>query len=341
MKKKLFPAAIQRAFTLIELLVAMTITTILVLVIMTMTNQGIDIYKDARDEVETSSRASVALQALVNDFQAMQLGRGEDDYEWFFAQSDDAASKEMSDASRRGKSRRKKSAFPHSTQIIFFASTFDRNPAVSSNNDLRQNYRTAKAHNIDTQGDVNAVGYRLLYRDQILNIGVGDRGAKGVNAFPLFSLYRQTISPRDAYEDLMGTTNLEGAYRRFEKEEQDNFLCENILDMNLVFNIEHCPEDADIESGRTTVETKAVSIINSKGKNEEVVITSRNILVNGEKLKNAKISSVNISVTVVTEEGMHVIDQVRRGRRAMPKPAVFMNKYTRTYSALVAPPNFN
>ncbi len=341
MKKKIFPAAIQRAFTLIELLVAMTITTILVLVIMTMTNQGIEIYKDARDEVETSTRASVALQALVNDFQAMQLGRGEDDYQWFFAQSDDSASNEMSDVTRRGKSRRKKSAFPHSTQIVFFASTFDRNPSVSSNNDLRMNYRTAKAHNVDTQGDVNAVGYRLLYRDQILNLGAGDRAAKGRNTFPLFSLYRQTISPRDAYEDLMGTTNLEAAYRSFEKEEQDNFLCENILDMNLVFNIEYNAGDADIESGRATIETDAVSIINSKGKNEEVVITSRNVLVNGKKLQNAKIVSVNISVTVVTEEGMHVLEQVRRGRRALPSLAVFMNKYTRTYSALVAPPNFN
>ncbi len=339
----------KRAFTLVELLVAMTITVILVGVIMTMTNQGIKIYKEARLQVETTTRAQVALNALSNDFQAMQLGRGENNYQWFFAKADDSAAREIVESSRGSRARKKnvKDTIPVSTQIVFFASTYDRNPAVSSNDELRSNYRSAKALNVDTQGDVNAVGYRLLYRDQILNLAPSEQGGKSRSkkaaseTFPLFSLYRQTISPRDAYTDLMGKTNLEAAYRSFEKEEQDNFLCENIFDMNLVLNIDHCEGGADIESGRARVERESVSIINSKGQNEDVIITSRDIIVNGRKLHNAKIVSVNISVTVVTEEGMHIIDQARRGRRQLPDAKNFFREYTRTYSALVAPPSFN
>ncbi len=328
----------QRAFTLVELLVAMTITVILVFVIMTMTNQAISIYKDASEQVDTSARARVALRALSNDFQAMQLGRGENNYEWFFAQADDSASKELTESSR---SRKRKNFFPDVTQLVFFASTLDRNPAVSSNDILRDSYRSAKANNVETQGDVNAVGYRLLYRDQILNLDSEGSRKKRVNTFPLFSLYRQLISPRDAYEQLMAKSNLAAAYRSFERKEQDNFLCENIIDMNLIFDIQYSRGSADIESGRIEYDTKSVAVISARGKNEEVSITSRDIIVNGEKLLNARITAVNISITVVTEEGMHIIEQARRGRRSMPSEAVFFRDYTRTFTALVAPPSFS
>ncbi len=335
--KHSFPRRAQRAFTLIELLVAMTITVILVFVIMTMTNQAISIYKDASEQVDTSARARVALRSLSNDFQAMQIGRGANDYEWFVAEADDAASTSLTESSRNSK--KKKNYFSDVTQLIFFASTLDRNAAVSSNEILRGSYRSAKANNLDTQGDVNAVGYRLLYRDQILNLGQDEKSKTKVNTFPLFSLYRQIITPRDAYQFLMAKTNLKSAYRKYENAEQDHFLCENIIDMNLVFDIQYSLGDADIESGHIVYETKSVPIISARGKNEELTITSRDILVNNEKLLNARISAINISITVVTEEGMHLIEQVRNGRRSMPNQATFFRQYTRTFTALVTPPS--
>ncbi len=336
--KHSFPRRAQRAFTLIELLVAMTITVILVFVIMTMTNQAISIYKDASEQVDTSARARVALRSLSNDFQAMQIGRGANDYEWFVAEADDSASTALTESSR---GKKKKNYFSDVTQIIFFASTLDRNAAVSSNDILRSSYRSAKANNLDTQGDVNAVGYRLLYRDQILNLSHDDRSkTKGrLQTFPLFSLYRQTITPRDAYQHLMAKTNLKSAYRKYEGAERDNFLCENIIDMNLVFTVQYSHGSADIDSGRIEYETKSVPIISARGKSEGLTITSRDILVNEEKLLNARITAVNISITVVTEEGMHLIEQVRNGRRSMPNQTTFFRDYTRTFTELVTPPS--
>ncbi len=338
--KKSLSSRIQRAFTLVELLVAMTITTILVFIILTVTNQSVEIFRVAREDVDTNSRANVALNALVNDFQAIQIGSGSNNYEWLFAKSDDTASKALS-VKRTRTRKAEKSAIPLSTECLFFASTKDRNPAVSSNNSLRESYRRTKAHNIDTQGDVNAVAYRLLYRDDVLRPGeTGNKKKRGLDDFPLYSLYRQLISPRDAYTYLMGKSNLAAAYESYRDVQEGNLLCENIIDMNLVFTIDYNDEAVPLDTGRVTYKQISVPIISSRGRQEDVRVNSDHISVSGQRYDNARIVSVNISFTVVTEEGMHIIDRVRQGQTRITDREQFFSRYTRTYAARVAPPHF-
>ncbi len=315
----------RRGFTLVELLVAMAITALLVLVIMQLILQGLNIWKDTTEEVETRSRARAALITMGHDFESMQIRMGDNKYQWFFAKSDNSASGAI-----------KKIKIPRSTQCVFFASALDRSPSVGSDDNIRSNYRTARAHNADTQGDVNAVGYRLLYRDQILNID-GKSGSE-TGAFPLFSLYRHLVSPRKAYQDLLGKENLEQAYVPFEQKDEENFLCENIIEMNLVLSIDYANTEAQAEDSRVEYEQVLVPIINSRGKGKDVAVYGDRIEVAGTKYEGARIVSVNISVTVVTEEGMNLIDQVRKGRRKAPKPAEFFREYTRSYSTRVSPP---
>ena len=46
-----------------------------------------------------------------------------------------------------------------------------------------------------------------------------------------------------------------------------------------------------------------------------------------------------LSITVLTEEGAAMVEQIRQGRRRAPKKiADFFAKYTRSYSRLVAVP---
>ncbi len=340
--KKSLSCRVQRAFTLVELLVAMTITTILVFIILTVTNQSVEIFRVAREDVDTNSRGNIALNALVNDFQAIQIGTGSNNYEWLFAKSDDTASSALS-IKRTRTQKAQKSAIPLSVECLFFASTKDRNPAVSSNNSLRESYRRTKAHNIDTQGDVNAVGYRLLYRDDVLR--PGETGTKKktkgkVDDFPLYSLYRQLISPRDAYTYLMGKSNLAAAYESYRDVQEGNLLCENIIDMNLVFTIDYNDQAVPLDTGRVSYQQVSVPIISSRGRQEDVRVNSDHISVSGKDYENARIVSINISFTVVTEEGMHFIERVRTGKARITDRAQFMSRYTRTYSARVAPPHF-
>lgn len=317
--------SLRKGFTLVELLVAMMITATLVILIMQMTNKGLEIFKVVSDEVATSSQARVAMRAMTSDIESMQMRLGDNKYQWFLARSDQRAS----DALQGMK-------VPYSAQCIFFTSAFDRNPAVGSSEQLRDNYRNARAYNEDTQGDVNAVSYTLLFRDQILNIPGVAKGERGT--FPLFSLYRQLISARDAHEELLGREDLESAYVPFETEESRSFLCENIVEMNFIFVVKYAPEISDTEVSRTSYDEIVVPVVGPKVDQTKLEVYGDRVVYNGRNYEGGFIAAVDISVTVVTEEGMNLINQVRLGMRKAPSVNEFFTKYTQTYARKISPP---
>lgn len=316
----------RRGFTLIELMTAMAITGMLVVVIMQLTNQSIDLWRAVSEDVSTSTRARAALQALSRDFESFQMRGYDNKYQWLFAKADES----MDNVPKGLK-------IPRSAQCVFFACAPDRNPSVSSSTALRQNYRQARAHNRDTQGDVNAIGYRLMFRDQILNMPGADGSDKGV--YPLFSLYRQVVPPRPTFEQLLGKDNLESAYVRFEQDDEKNFLCENILELNITFTIRYASSQADAEEGRVDYEVVSVPIVASHRRTNKVAVYGDRIVAGGTTYENARIDSAMVSITVLTEEGASLVEQIRQGRRRAPKKmADFFAKYTRSYSRLVSLP---
>lgn len=316
----------RRGFTLIELMTAMAITGMLVVVIMQLTNQSIDLWRAVSEDVSTSTRSRAALQTLSRDFESFQMRGYDNKYQWLFAKAD-----ESMDNVPKGLN------IPRSAQCVFFACAPDRNPSVSSSTSLRKNYRDARAHNRETQGDVNAIGYRLMYRDQIQNLPGADGNEKGV--YPLFSLYRQVVPPRSTFEQLLGKDNLESAYVRFEEDDEKNFLCENILEFNITFSIRYADSQADAEEGRVDYEVVTVPVIASNRRTNKVAVYGDRVVAGGSTYENARIDSAMISITVLTEEGAAMVEQIRQGRRRAPKRmADFFAKYTRSYSRLVALP---
>ena len=323
---KTFKKTIRRGFTLIELMTAMAITAILVLVIMQMTTKGIDIWRLVQEDISTSSRARIAMDCVSHDFEAMQWRFGDNRYEWLFAR----AAKDVKGVDKDFK-------IPRSAQCVFFTSTVDRNPAVSSNDSLRVSYRDTRAHNNETQGDVLCVGYRLLYRDQVLNLPA-DKKVPHTQTFPRFSLYRQLVPPRTTFERLLGTQNLKTAYAPYEAKDEEHFLCEDILEFNVTFTIRHSVGRGDPERGYPNYKTDVVPVISSNGKEKEIEVYGDRIEVEGQIFYNPRIDSVNIAMTVLTEEGANIMEQVRQKRRRAPKAAEFFRRYTRTYSTTVMPP---
>lgn len=313
-------------FTLIELMTAMAITGMLVVVIMQLTNQSIDLWRAVSEDVSTSSRSRAALQTLSHDFESFQMRGYDNKFQWLFAKGDS----EMNNVPKGLK-------IPRSAQCVFFACAPDRNPSVSSSPSLRSNYREARAHNRDTQGDVNAIGYRLMFRDQILNMPGTEGNEEGV--YPLFSLYRQVVPPRPTFEQLLGKDNLEAAYSRFEQDDEKNFLCENIMEMNISFQIRYANSDANAEEGRVDYKVVSVPIVASHSRTNKVAVFGDRIEAGGSVYENARIDSAMISITVLTEEGVAMVEQIRQGRRRAPKKmSDFFAKYTRSYSRMVALP---
>ncbi len=317
----------RRGFTLVELMTAMAITAVLVLVIGQLTRQSIDLWKNVREDVASASSSRVALQTMAHDFESFQLRAGANKFQWLAAWADD----DVQGAPEGLK-------IPRSARCVFFACAPDRNPSVSSSSALRGNYRAARAHNKETQGDVNAISYRLMYRDQILNLPGSAKGEAGI--YPLFSLYRTVIPPRESYERLLGRDDLAGALTSYAQEEEKNFLCENVLEMTLIFNIQYVEGSANAETGRASYATISVPIISSSKSRKEnkVVVYGDRIVAGSQEYRNAQLISADISITTLTEEGVSLVEQVRQGRRRALKPADFFNRYTRSHSRSVALP---
>ncbi len=318
---------LRRGFTLVELIVAMAITTGLVLVIMQLTNQGISLWQKVQEDVSASASGRVALQTMARDLESFQM-KGNNQYEWLFAKTE---------TEHRGGNLPKGLKIPRSVQFVFFSCAPDRNPSVSSSTSLRLNFRAERSDNMDTQGDVNAIGYRLMYRDQVLNLDASDK-EKGI--FPIFSLYRLLVPPRKAYDRLMGQSSLEAAYVPFEKQEEKNFLCENIVELSLLFNIEYVNQEADAETGRVGYETVSVPVVSSSGSSggKSISVYGDRIVAGSKTFRNARIVSATMSITVLTEEGVALMEQIRQGRRRAPRTEEFFRNYTRAFARSVLLP---
>lgn len=318
-------SSLKRAFTLIELLTAMAITAILVVLIMQLTGQSVRLWKVMREDTATASTARAALQIICQDLESVQIRADGNDNEWFYAEVD-----------RTMNGLPKGLKVPRSARMIFFTCPMDRNPAVSATSTRRSDYRSLLASNTDTQGDVSAVSYRLLFRDQVLNVPSkqGDH-----TIFPIFSLYRNVITPRDTFDQMLGRTDLRSAYTRFESREEKRFLCDNIVDMSFILHVEYAHPGGG-SNGK--VEYRSVSLpirATQGGSQDSFRLYSK--YANAQrmgKMENARLVSVEVALTVLTEEGVALVQQVRLGQRNAPKLKDFYSRYTRSFSRTVSLP---
>lgn len=343
------------AFTLIELLAAMTITTALVLVIVALTSRGVDIWRLVLQDVRTTTLARTAMDTMTKDFESMQFRAG-NPFEWMVVQRDsDLAGRSTKTASStRGRGRASSGREPrvnvmtmgpegakitNASQLIFFTTATDRNPAKSSM-DMRSDRII---------GDVNCVGYKLIYRDQILD---RDATAEG-DGFPVYSLYRNLVSAEDTVRDLLGKEDLWSAYSRFQQDETvpANFLVENVVEMTLIFEVDYQKKIGNSGSNKSDKDASqrasvlipvmttganrlgSCSQMDVYGNRLDVIGSSMNI----DDLKSGRVTGVTISMTVVTDEGMALVDQIRKGRPA-PAPEEFFERYTRSFTQRVALP---
>ena len=342
------------AFTLIELLAAMTITTVLVLVIVALTSRGVDIWRWVLQDVRTTTLARTAMDTMTKDFESMQFRAG-NPFEWMLVQRD---SDLVSRATKTTASRKKGGSsalnetlmnlmntgpegakITNASQLIFFTTATDRNPAKSSM-DMR---------NDRIIGDVNCVGYKLLYRDQILD---QDATAES-DGFPVYSLYRNLISAEDTVQNLLGQQDLWSAYTRYQQDETipANFLVENVVEMTLIFEVDYQKKIGNSGSNKSDKDAAAGVVlvpVMTTGANRLGSCTQMDVYgnrldiigssVNIDDLKSGRVTAVTISMTVVTDEGMALVDQIRQKKRPAPSPEEFLERYTRSFTQRVALP---
>lgn len=350
---KLARKIVRKGFTLVELLVAMAITAIIVGVILKLTITGVSLWKSVNDDVTTASSARIALQTLASDLESYQMKSGPNEYEWFVACKDSDA--EQAVAKGKKKSRQKPAALsyvPDSSRVVFFSCAPDRNPAVSSDPVSRKGYRVDLSTSQDAndepyRGDVSVIGYRLEYKDHILNKSASD-DAEGV--FPVFALYRHVVSPSRTYEKAMLQENLYRAFLQLSDDAEQDIICDNVVEMNLSVNIEYM-ESEPKKGKQAQKRLETVTVITTSGgaknddkkrasfKENEVKVKGNDVLANGKVYTGGRIVSANITVTVLTEEGVAMVENMRKGLVPIPPPPVeFFARYSRQFSTSVALP---
>lgn len=347
-----------KGFTLVELMAAMAITVVLIVVIVAMTNRGTQIWRWVVQDVRTTNLAQTAIQVMTKDMESMQVREG-NPFEWaIFERDSDLESPSGRVArgksagtvskSRARKSTRKGSQMlmgpkdaeiTNASQLIFFATPTDRNPAKSSMNPERERI----------MGDINCIGYKLLYRDQILDIDPTSNS----EGFPVYALYRQVIPALETYRELLGREDLKAAYERYAREETrpENFLVENIIQMTMVFDIEYQKRQgtADNPNSNALKQIEPIPLIATGnptvGAYREIAVYGNrlNVFSTGSQRQDmvfGKIVGVQISMTIVTDEGMNVVDQIRTGERPSMNREIFFRDYTRSFAQRVTLPLF-
>jgi hypothetical protein len=283
--------------------------------------------------------------------ESMQFRSG-NNYEWFFIQRDsDLVGKSSGkNGKKKAKSDTRSRVSPlimgpqgaqitNASQMVFFTSATDRNPAKASQ-DIRRERLI---------GDVNCVGYKLVYRDQILN----EDASSEMKGFPVYALYRNVVSAEDTVQNLLGSTDLWTAYDRYRSDETtpSNFLEENIVELTLIFEVTYQKKAGHSGDKGLRNETQSASVLvpvmttggNRLGSCSQLDVYGNrlNIIadnVNVDDLNSGRVTGVTISMTVVTDEGMRLVDQVRQQLREAPSPEVFFERYTRSFAQRISLP---
>jgi len=298
-----------------ELMVAMAITTIIVTVLVSITSIALDTWNRSRSELRASRQAKSMIDTMARDFESLVVRRGNTN-EWLSAVAGSGGVGDSVEST-------------NASEFIFFTAVTDRyNGQVGD-------------PNLDKGGDVSCVAYKLYYKNPI--------DSQSSN-FETFVVNRKLVNPDDTFEKLLGETDtstdkgLDSVFSATtfaqDLENPTNFVCENVFQFSVTFNVQ--VTRAGGAGGTTTVVNVPVTI----GKNnsaQKFNITGSGIdtdyaggQVTNEELESGRITSVDISVTVISDFG---IDQLSRRQFSATQQAEFLAKNSYEFTKTVQIPS--
>jgi type II secretory pathway pseudopilin PulG len=260
-----------------ELMVAMAITALIVTSLVSITSLALNTWNRSRSELRASRQAKSMIDTMARDLEALVVRKGNTS-EWLSA---------VSDTTTQGTNL----ASTNATKLFFFSSPTDSDKTAG--------------------GNVSCAAYQLEFKDPIT-------GAMN-SSFKTFVLSRRLISPKETFTNLLGATNstktldsLVTSKYATELAEPENFICENIFQFSLIFHVEVTIPSAGATGSSTVLNIPvAVGQTNSaqssqsfriKGTGLETEITGG--AVTADQLKTGRVTSVEISATVLTDLGV-------------------------------------
>lgn len=294
----------RKGFTLVELMVAMAITVIIVTVLVSITSIAIDTWNRSRSELRASRQAKAMVDTMVRDLEALVTRSGGKDpvtgksYAWLVADSTKSSSATSGPLPST-----------NATELVFFTAATDR-------------YKGNIGGAGDLGGDVSCVGYQLFWKDPIDPNGT---------VFETFVLNRKLVDPKDAFDNLLGKSELADEFAKIgDIESPENFVCENLYQFTLSFHLSVPSTTAGVPPQPRVV------TIGPSGTVNKISIRGDGIESDNDDLKAAKLTAVEISLTVLSDTG---VDQIRRRSNfSGSQQAEFMAKHSYQYSKRVQVP---
>ena len=163
----------------------------------------------------------------------------------------------------------------------------------------------------DNGGDVSAVSYRLVYRDQIFDLDPDETGPNNQEPFPSFTLYRHIVDPDDTFTHLLGQVNLTAPVAPAVSQFTDaldftaeNVLAENIYELTVTFlvqsvNDNNTPTNKDDDFP----EVKRYAIGSNAGQYSSFTISGNGNNAAGTDI-SGQLVGVELGITVLTERGL-------------------------------------
>ncbi|NQX00671.1 prepilin-type N-terminal cleavage/methylation domain-containing protein [bacterium] len=305
-------------FTLMELMVAMAITTIIVTVLVSITSIALETWNRSRSELRASRQAKGMTDILARDFEGLVLRRNGLN-EWLSARSADLqGSKSLKSA--------------NAAELDFLTAATDRydgNIGIPTK---------------DLGGDVSSVGYRLAYKDPL------ESGKAGSDTFVL---YRKLANPDETFNKIIGPdiqAAFDSVYKTADITKSENFVCENILQFSVTFNVE--VQDKTSTPPKTYIVPVIVDASSSSANQvKELSITGSGVVITSQassfsvgsksfslaEVQAGRVVSVQVALTVVSDFG---IDQINKREFKSPEAKEkFLAQNSYQYTKLVQLPS--
>ena len=288
---------LKKGFTLVELLTAMAITLVIVTMMVTITSVALTAWNKGRNEVRASRQAKALLDAMGKDFESM-VTRSGNEFEWLrvVSMTPDAEDLEVPNASR----------------MIFFTSATDRYDGNLGGAD-------------DQGGDISTVIYNLEFKDPV-------RGDRETKRFNTFAFYRQLLDPRETFDDMLASRDLESSYQTYQGRtgNSEHFICENIFELSATFLIEY-------EDSGGTMRQVRVPVMTQPGGDAVGSFSIRGTGIEGDNsdakdYANGRILSVDLSISVITDHGLGVL---KAAGDKLADRETFLANHTYRYSKTV------
>lgn len=266
-------------FTLIELMVAMAITTIIVTVLVSITSVALDTWQRGRAEIRASRQAKAMLDTMAKDFESLVSRRG-NNFEWLYAKVADEPPGPAANLSS------------NAADLIFFTAATDR-------------YLGQVGTANDRGGDVSCVGYQLQYQDPV-------KGTEEESS-STFVLYRLLVDPDATFRDLLGKQDIEQAFSSYRSKvrEVENFVCENVYQFTLTFQVAVSQVSGSGATAKTTTVPVRVTL-GETGAGKRLRLRGDGIVTDAaagalspavavDELRAGRLTGVEIGITVLSD----------------------------------------